>query len=65
MALQVLRERIGSSDFFKILRAWARNTGTAAPRPVSSSRCRSGSPGENLGTLFKDWLFTASRPARY
>lgn len=65
MTLQVLRERVGSSDFFKILRAWAqehRHGGASTGEFIALSERIS---GQSLHTLFKDWLFTASRPTGY
>jgi aminopeptidase N len=65
MTLQVLRDRIGSRDFFTVLRRWAhqhahRNGST--PQLIALAERVS---GQDLGTLFDDWLFTAEKPTGY
>ena len=65
MTLQALREQVGSRDFFRILRTWARehrHAGASTREFIALSERIS---GQNLHTLFKDWLFTASRPVGY
>ncbi|HET7356592.1 MAG TPA: M1 family metallopeptidase [Nocardioidaceae bacterium] len=65
MTLQALRERVGSRDFFRILRTWAREHrhGGASTRQFIALSERIS--GQDLHKLFKDWLLTASRPTGY
>jgi aminopeptidase N len=65
MTLQVLRERVGSPAFFRILRTWARvhqHSGGSTKEFIALAHRIS---GKNLHTLFHDWLFTGSRPSGY
>jgi aminopeptidase N len=62
LTLQALRMTIGDRTFFRILRAWARvhrdGNGTT-PRFIALAERLS---GRQLDTLFRDWLFTATKP---
>jgi aminopeptidase N len=65
MTLQVLRHRIGSQDFFTVLRRWARQHAYAngtTPQFIALAEQLS---GKDLGTLFDDWLYKAERPSGY
>ena len=65
MTLQALRDKVGSRDFFRILRTWARqhrHSGASTREFIALSEKIS---GQRLDTLFKDWLFTPSRPVGY
>ena len=65
MTLQALRERVGSTTFFRILRSWAtlhRHRGGSTKQFIALAEHIS---GKNLHTLFHDWLFTSSRPRGY
>ena len=65
MTLQALRNRVGATDFFKILKAWAREqghgTGTTAELLALSQRIS----GRELGDLFTTWLDTSGKPLGY
>ena len=65
MTLQVLRSRIGTADFFTVMRAWAaahrEGHGTTAQFVALAERVS----GQALGTLFHDWLYVAARPDGY
>jgi aminopeptidase N len=65
MTLQALRERIGDSDFFAFLKAWARtyrhgNADTAQLVALAEQVA-----GEQLDDLFADWLELDGKPAGY
>jgi peptidase M1-like protein len=63
MTLQALRTRVGDEVFFDILREW---TDTHAGGNVSSAdfiRLAEELSGQDLGTFFQAWLFTAAKPA--
>jgi len=62
MTLHALRERIGDTTFFELLRAWAAkhrygNAGTADFIALAEEMS-----GERLGDLFDAWLYTAAKP---
>jgi aminopeptidase N len=65
MTLQALRERIGDTDFFRLLKRWAAvyrqgNAGTAQLLALAEQVS-----GEQLDQLFADWLELDGRPAGY
>lgn len=63
MTLQALRNRVGDEVFFDILREW---TDAHAGGNVSSAdfmRLAQDLSGQDLGSFFQDWLFTAAKPA--
>jgi aminopeptidase N len=65
MTLQALRRRIGSADFFTLLRRWAT---VEAGRPVSTAEFIAMAErisGQELGPLFDAWLYTAGKPTGY
>jgi aminopeptidase N len=65
MTLQALRERIGSPDFFRLLKRWAARyrQGNAGSRELVALAERVS--GEQLDQLFADWLELDGRPAGY
>jgi aminopeptidase N len=65
MTLQVLRRRIGSPDFFRLLRTWAaaHRGGTVSTRQFE--RFAERLSGQDLSGLFHDWLFVPRRPEGY
>jgi aminopeptidase N len=65
MTLQVLRERVGTVDFFRILRSWARvhRHGGASTAQLMAMAERIS--GKDLDRLFQDWLYTPARPKGY
>lgn len=65
MTLQALRERIGSRDFFTVLRRWAgAHRGGVVGTPAFEALAERVS-AEHLSTLFDDWLFVPRRPGGY
>jgi aminopeptidase N len=62
MALEVLRERIGSHDFFRTLREWtsARRYGNATVRDFID--LAESVSGRRLGHLFRVWLYRPGKP---
>ena len=62
MTLQALRNAVGDDAFFHILRKWASShrggNGSTAEFITLAERVS----GEDLGTLFDTWLFTAGKP---
>ena len=65
MTLQVLRERVGSKDFFAILRAWARAHRHGNVRTAQFIALAERISGDDLGGLFSDWLRQDGKPAGY
>jgi len=65
MTLEALRERVGSTDFFRILRRWAasRAGGTVSTAELVAVAERVS--GRNLGPFFHRWLYTAGKPATF
>jgi aminopeptidase N len=65
MTLQVLRERVGDRDFFRILRRWTRQhaNGTVTTRQFINLAERVS--GEKLDGLFRTWLYTPRKPKRF
>jgi aminopeptidase N len=62
MTLQALRRRVGTRDFFKILRGWVseRRNGHGNTREFRAHAEQVS--GEKLDRLFERWLFTARKP---
>lgn len=62
MTLQALRRRVGSSTFFAVMRAWARErrggNGAIADFIALSERLS----GQQLDGFFAAWLYTAAKP---
>jgi aminopeptidase N len=65
MTLQVLRERVGSSDFFTILKQWATRHRHGNATTAEFVALAEEISGQDLGTLFSDWLELDGRPAGY
>jgi aminopeptidase N len=65
MALQALRMRIGSADFFRLLRRWPalHRHGTATTADLRSLAERLS--GRRLGHLFQVWLEVGAKPRGY
>lgn len=64
MALQALRQQVGSRHFLAILQRWVT---LGRHRPVSTADFIALSErvsGQDLEELFDAWLFVAKRPAR-
>jgi aminopeptidase N len=65
MTLEALRERIGDSDFYAVLRQWAsdhRHTTATTGAFIALAESVS---GEDLTQFFADWLYTPGKPAGY
>jgi aminopeptidase N len=65
MALQALRDRVGSAAFFRTLRTWARVHRHGGAGTAEFTRLAERISGQNLDRLFQDWLYTPSRPSGY
>jgi len=65
MTLAALRHRIGSADFFTILRTWTRThrygTATTAQFIALAEKVS----GQNLDSFFKTWLWDKTKPATF
>lgn len=65
MTLQALRERVGSDHFFAILRAWAAAHRHGNARTAQLVALAERISGQDLGSLFHDWLEVDGRPGGY
>ena len=65
MTLQVLRDRVGSKDFFRILRRWATEHRHGNVRTRQFQALAAQVSGERLGGLFDDWLRLDGKPRGY
>ncbi|RPE40533.1 peptidase M1-like protein [Streptomyces sp. Ag109_O5-1] len=63
MTLQMLRERIGDTAFFKLLPAWTRLHRYGNADTADFIRLAEKISGQNLDDLFQTWLFTPGKPA--
>ena len=65
MTLEVIRQRIGGGDFGKLLKRWhSKYAGGHATTP-KLKRLAERISGEQLDRVFRDWLYTAGKPAGY
>ncbi|MGH3495930.1 MAG: M1 family metallopeptidase [Nocardioidaceae bacterium] len=64
MALQVLRERIGTPDFFTVLRTWARQHRQGHGTTAQLRRLAARVSGQRLGSVFWTWIYHDGKPAR-
>jgi aminopeptidase N len=63
MTLEALRQKVGSRDFFVILRKWAKQNAygnVSTPEFIALSERVS---GQNLDAFFNAWLYVAEKPA--
>ena len=65
MTLQALRERIGGADFVQVLRAWATEHRHGNVRTADFVALAESVSGQDLTTLFHDWLELDGRPTGY
>ena len=65
MTLQVLRERVGHEAFSRILKAWAREHRHGNVRTADFIALAERISGDDLGTLFSDWLTLDGKPVGY
>ncbi|MGY4983530.1 M1 family metallopeptidase [Streptomyces sp. 900105755] len=63
MTLQMLRERIGDTAFFKLLPAWTKLHRYGNADTADFIRLAEKVSGQQLDDLFRTWLFTAGKPA--
>jgi aminopeptidase N len=65
MTLQALRERIGSADFFTVLRRWVQQhrQGNATTHELKALAERVS--GKQLDTLFRVWLYRRGKPSHW
>jgi aminopeptidase N len=64
MTLQALRMRIGTADFFRVLRTWARRHRDGNGGTAQFVRLSERLSGRSLDRLFHAWLLTATKPRR-
>ncbi|MBF4161287.1 M1 family metallopeptidase [Nocardioides acrostichi] len=62
MTLQMLRERVGAKDFFRIVRRWAALHEHGTVRTATFERLAQRVSGKKLGHLFDDWLRKDGKP---
>ncbi|MEU9185835.1 M1 family metallopeptidase [Streptomyces sp. NPDC048484] len=63
MTLQVLRERIGDTAFFKLLPTWTKLHRYGNADTADFIRLAEKVSGQQLDDLFQTWLFTTGKPA--
>ncbi|QFZ74143.1 M1 family peptidase [Streptomyces fagopyri] len=63
MTLQMLRERIGDSAFFKLLPAWTKLHRYGNANTADFIRLAEKISGQQLDDLFQTWLFTPGKPS--
>ncbi|MFF5142363.1 M1 family metallopeptidase [Streptomyces sp. NPDC013157] len=63
MTLQMLRERIGDTAFFKLLPAWTKLHRYGNADTADFVRLAEKVSGQQLDDLFQTWLFTTGKPA--
>ncbi|MGW0579041.1 M1 family metallopeptidase [Streptomyces sp. NPDC002920] len=63
MTLQVLRERIGDTAFFKLLPAWTKLHRYGNADTADFVRLAERVSGQQLDDLFQTWLFTTGKPS--
>ncbi|MEU1533501.1 M1 family metallopeptidase [Streptomyces fagopyri] len=63
MTLQMLRERIGDTAFFKLLPAWTKLHRYGNANTADFIRLAEKISGQQLDDLFKTWLFTPGKPS--
>jgi aminopeptidase N len=64
MTLHALRVTVGDDDFFKILKDWAVQKDNGNATTTEFIALAEQVSGEQLDTLFNDWLYGESRPPR-
>jgi aminopeptidase N len=63
MTLQMLRERIGDTAFFKLLPAWTKLHRYGNANTADFIRLAEKVSGQDLDGLFQTWLYTKGKPA--
>ena len=64
VTLQALRDAVGDTTFFKLLPAWASAHRYGNANTADFVKFAEGFSGQNLSTLFHDWLYSAGQPPR-
>jgi aminopeptidase N len=62
MTLEALREKIGSHDFFLILRSWAKQHKYGNVTTAQFIRLSERVSGQDLDAFFKAWLYVPEEP---
>lgn len=65
MALHVLRTEVGDRKFFAIARAWVRRYSGGSATTSDLRTLAEKVSGQELGRLFRDWVWSAGRPRGY
>ena len=63
MTLEVLRQEVGSRDFFVILRKWAQQNEYGNVSTADFIALSERVSGEDLDDFFEAWLYVAEKPA--
>jgi aminopeptidase N len=63
MTLEALRQKIGSHDFFVILRTWAQQHRYGNVTTAQFIRLSERVSGQDLDAFFQAWLYTPEKPA--
>jgi aminopeptidase N len=63
MTLEALRQKIGSHDFFVILRKWAQQNAYGNVSTADFIALSERMSGQDLDAFFQAWLYVAERPA--
>jgi aminopeptidase N len=63
MTLEALRQKVGSDDFFVILRSWAQQHKYGNVSTAQFIRLSERVSGQDLDALFHAWLYVPERPA--
>jgi aminopeptidase N len=63
MTLEALRQKVGSHDFFVILRTWAEQHKYGNVTTAQFIRLSERVSGQDLDALFQAWLYTPEKPA--
>jgi hypothetical protein len=63
MTLHTLRQTVGDDDFFQIMQTWAADHAGGNVTTDQFIALAESVSGQDLGSLFDTWLFTAGKPA--
>jgi aminopeptidase N len=63
MTLEALRQKVGSHDFFVILRRWAQQNAYGNVTTAQFIRLSERVSGQDLDAFFQAWLYTPKKPA--
>lgn len=65
MTLQALRQKVGDSTFFAILRDWVRENRHRSVTTADFVALAERDSGQSLDAFFKVWLYEPGRPASW